>query len=126
MWVNLPAFRNSRRMENKNENSGRDSFLTKLQRKWKLTSIFQVVIVLIVFALTGLTTVSVKVWIYKFFNLSDNMSLMGRVGFFVLITLPTYQTLLLLYGFIFGQFSFFWQKEKLMLARIKSVFTKNK
>ena len=113
-------------MENKNENSGRDSFLTKLQRKWKLKSIFQVVIVLIVFALTGLTTVSVKVWIYKFFNLSDNMSVIGRVGFFVLITLPTYQTLLLLYGFIFGQFSFFWQKEKLMLAKIKSVFTKNK
>ncbi|MGE0929614.1 DUF6787 family protein [Peijinzhouia sedimentorum] len=112
-------------MENTKENGGRDSFLTKLQSKWKLKSIFQVVLVLIVFALTGLTTVTVKVWIYNFFNLSDNMSLIGRIGFFILITLPTYQTLLLLYGFVFGQFSFFWQKEKLMLARIKSAFSKN-
>ncbi|MFC2187288.1 DUF6787 family protein [Fulvivirgaceae bacterium LMO-SS25] len=112
-------------MENTKENGGKDSFLTKLQSKWKLKSIFQVVLVLIVFALTGLTTVTVKVWIYNFFNLSDNMSLIGRIGFFILITLPTYQTLLLLYGFVFGQFSFFWQKEKLMLARIKSAFSKN-
>ncbi|MFZ6664302.1 DUF6787 family protein [Peijinzhouia sedimentorum] len=112
-------------MENTKENGGRDSILTKLQSKWKLKSIFQVVLVLIVFALTGLTTVTVKVWIYNFFNLSDNMSLIGRIGFFILITLPTYQTLLLLYGFVFGQFSFFWQKEKLMLAQIKSAFSKN-
>ena len=113
-------------MVNKRENGGRDSFLSKLQSKWKLKSILQVVLVLIVFALTGLTTVSVKVWIYYVFNLSDNMSLIGRIGFFILITLPTYQTLLLMYGFIFGQFSFFWQKEKLMFARIKSAFTKKR
>ncbi len=111
-------------INNKKEKGRRDSFLAKLQSKWKLKSIFQVVLVLVVFALTGLTTVSAKLWIYNIFNLSENMSLLGRIGFFILITLPTYQTLLLFYGFIFGQFSFFWQKEKLMLNRIKSAFTK--
>jgi len=37
-----------------------------------------------------------------------------------------YQILLLVYGFIFGQFRFFWEKEKKLVKRIGTVFTRKK
>jgi hypothetical protein len=34
--------------------------------------------------------------------------------------------MLLVYGFIFGQFRFFWEKEKQMVQRIGKLFTRKK
>lgn len=38
------------------------------------------------------------------------------------LILPVYQVFLLLYGFIFGQFKFFWEFEKRFIKRVKSWF----
>jgi hypothetical protein len=38
--------------------------------------------------------------------------------------LPAYQVLLLLYGFLLGQFAFFWAFEKRMFGRIRKVFSR--
>ena len=40
----------------------------------------------------------------------------------LLLIFPIYQILLVFVGFIFGQFSFFWEFEKKMLVRLKLGF----
>ena len=107
-----------------NENSG---FLQRLQTKWKLDSLFQVVMVLVVFACTGFTILFIKNPILDFFGVERG----GGQGFlntvlYLLLVLPLYQIILLIYGFIFGQFKFFWEKEKLIFRRIGKLFSKRK
>jgi hypothetical protein len=100
-------------------------FFERLQAKWGLESFWDVGIVFFVFALTGTSAVWVKVKLYQWFGLGDSLSTAGQVIFFLCITLPTYQALLLIYGFIFGKFSFFLEKEKKMFSRIAKLFSRD-
>jgi len=99
-------------------------FLQRLQAKWKLESIFQVVMILIVFACTGFTILFIKNPILDFFGVEKG----GVINtlLYLLLVLPLYQIFLLVYGFIFGQFRFFWEKEKQILRRIGGLFFRNK
>lgn len=45
---------------------------------------------------------------------------------YYIFVLPIYQGFLLMYGYVFGLHTFFWEKEKRLYARIKGVFMKNK
>ncbi|TDK50252.1 DUF6787 family protein [Algoriphagus formosus] len=108
-------------MENRNKKEG---FLKRLQTKWKLDSLFQVVMVLVVFACTGFTILFIKNPILDFFGVEKG----GFVNtvLYLLLVLPLYQIFLLVYGFIFGQFQFFWEKEKQIFRRIGNAFSKKK
>ncbi|WP_100629430.1 DUF6787 family protein [Algoriphagus formosus] len=99
-------------------------FLKRLQTKWKLDSLFQVVMVLVVFACTGFTILFIKNPILDFFGVEKG----GFVNtvLYLLLVLPLYQIFLLVYGFIFGQFQFFWEKEKQIFRRIGNAFSKKK
>ena len=99
-------------------------FLQRLQTKWKLDSLFQVVLVLVVFACTGFTILFIKNPILDFFGVEKG----GFVNtlLYLLLVLPLYQIFLLIYGFIFGQFRFFWEKEKQIFRRIGGLFSKRK
>lgn len=106
------------------EPKDRKGFLEKLQAKWQLKSIFQVVMVLVVFACTGFTILFIKAPLLDFFGVEKG----GFVNtvLYLLLVLPLYQIFLLIYGFIFGQFSFFWDKEKAIFRRIGGLFSKKK
>jgi len=93
------------------------SWLLKLQEKWKLKSLFQVIMVLWVFACTGFSVLFIKKPLFKLLNLEHLEGWFFYVIYLILI-LPIYQILLLFYGFISGQFSFFWVYEKKFFRRI--------
>ncbi|MEP0712692.1 DUF6787 family protein [Algoriphagus sp.] len=99
-------------------------FLQRLQTKWKLDSLLQVVLVLVVFACTGFTILFIKNPILDLFGVEKG----GFVNtvLYLLLVLPLYQIILLIYGFIFGQFNFFWEKEKQFFRRIGGMFSKRK
>ena len=92
--------------------------MKKLKEKWGITSNFQLIIILLVFSITG----SVSVVIAK-----PSLSLIGleRTTIVpwifwpvrILIIFPIYQILILVVGALFGQFKFFWNFEKKMLSR---------
>lgn len=94
------------------------SFLQKLQSKWNLNSLRQVVLVLIVFALTGFTILFIKKPIFDFLGISMERGGFWKTVLYLLLVLPLYQIILLIWGFVFGQFAFFWEKEKQFLRRI--------
>lgn len=94
------------------------NFLQKLQTKWKLNSLVQVVLVLIVFALTGFTILFIKKPIFDFLGVSMERGGFWKTILYLLLVLPLYQIILLMWGFVFGQFRFFWEKEVQFLKRI--------
>ncbi len=93
------------------------SWIEKLRARWKLGSALQVVIVLVVFACTGFTVLFIKRPILYFLAGRQGDTVTASVLYYILI-LPLYNVILLAYGFLFGQFNFFWEFEKRFFNRI--------
>ncbi len=101
------------------------SWLQKLQIRWKVNSVYQVIIILFVFACTGFTVLFLKKPLFQYWFTDTEMPLWASTLYYVLI-LPVYNAFLLLYGFLFGQFQFFWAFEKRFFNRIISIFIRTK
>ena len=102
-------------------------YLQRLQSKWQLKSLTQVLLVLLAFACTGTTILLIKNPLLAFFGIERGGG-QGALNtlLYLLLVLPLYQILLLAYGFIFGQFRFFWEKEKQLVKRIGGIFIRKK
>ncbi|WP_300976784.1 DUF6787 family protein [Flavobacterium sp.] len=89
--------------------------MKKLKERWGIESNIQFTIIFIVFAITGTTSA----WLSKPFCywLGITKADLGLwfTPFRLLLIFPIYQVLLVLIGFLFGQFRFFWAFEKKML-----------
>ena len=81
-------------------------FLERLKMRWKLPSLFDVIIVLIVFALTGTTVLLIKPYVLRIITGGGEVSGWYSVAYYILI-LPIYNLFLLIYGALFGKFRFF-------------------
>jgi len=101
------------------------SFLEKLKKKWGLKNLLQVIIILIVFSLTGMTVVFIRPVIFSWFNFDEQTSLWLKTITYILLIFPMYQILILVYGTIFGQFAFFWEKEKKLFKILTKPFKSN-
>lgn len=96
--------------------------LEKLKARWEIQSNFQLVLILIVFAITGSSTALIQKPIFAFFGISWGASpLWISIPLYIIIILPSYQILLLFFGTLFGQFRFFWEFEKKMLRRMRII-----
>lgn len=93
----------------------------RLRERWNLKDGWQVAIVLIVFACTGFTVLFIKKPILQFLAGDAGSSTQASIIYYILI-LPLYNVLLLFYGFLFGQFAFFWAFEKRFFSRIAGLF----
>lgn len=95
-------------------------FIQKLKTRWNLSSGMQVVLVLLVFTCTGISVMFLKDPLYRWVGIDEQTSAWVSIPFYIIAILPAYQIILLFYGFIFGQFSFFWNFEKRMFSHIFS------
>ena len=101
------------------------NWIEKLKGRWKLESAWQVVVVLIVFACTGFTILFIKRPLLTWLAGEQGNTTVASVLYYIFI-LPLYNVVLLGYGFIFGQFKFFWDFEKRFMERFFSWFRKEK
>ncbi|KAA1243684.1 DUF6787 family protein [Aquimarina sp. RZ0] len=90
-----------------------------LEKKWKINYRWELIAIFIAFAITGSTAAKISDPIISLLGL-DRASTSGWIYWPVRIFLifPVYQILLLLVGWLFGQFNFFWNFEKKMLRRM--------
>ena len=102
------------------------SLLNKLMVKWQLDSFVQVLAVLAVFSLTGSTVVYIRKFLFELLGYSETTPVWLKVVSYIAFIIPSYQILLLVYGFLLGQFSFFWEKEKKMVRRMRKAFRRSK
>lgn len=97
-------------------------FMHKLKEKWGLKSIWQVLIVLVVFAATGSSVVALRKVFFELIGFDEQTNVWLKTITYILIITPAYQVLLLFYGTLLGQFRFFWEKEKKMFRAIGRLF----
>ncbi len=86
--------------------------MQKLMKIFKVESLYQLVIVFIVFGITGSMSLVVSNYILAIFDL-DNIILS------IILVLLIYQALLIIIGTLFGEFNYFWEMEKKILSRFK-------
>jgi len=87
-------------------------FMEKLRKVFKVTSTYQLVIVFIVFGITGSLSLFLSDHILKLLELENLI-------FSIFLVLLVYQILLIIIGTLFGEFKYFWAMEKKILSRFK-------
>ncbi|MCX2680097.1 diacylglyceryl transferase [Galbibacter sp. EGI 63066] len=90
--------------------------MEKLKQRWGVTSNFQLFVIFVVFAITGSCAAKLAAPLAALIGL-DKETLHPLIYWPVRILLifPIYQVLLIFFGWLFGQFQFFWNFEKKML-----------
>ena len=91
----------------------------RFKKKWKIKSNLQLIIILIVFSVTGSAALIVKKYIFELIGIDQETSLLLKIPLYVIIILPSYQILLLVVGALFGQFRFFYEFQKKSLSFMK-------
>jgi hypothetical protein len=90
-----------------------------LKERWGIKNSFQFVIILIVFAATGFTSSYLSKPVLAWMGIpKGSISPWIYYPLYIVLIFPIYQVLLLSYGFILGQFKFFWRFEKKMLKSL--------
>jgi hypothetical protein len=99
-------------------------WLLRLQKKWGVETIRQVLIILVIFTLAGSSIVVLRKGLFYLLDYDETTPFWLKTVTYLVFVFPAYQCLLLTYGFLLGQFNFFWEKEKKMFrwvaAKIKS------
>jgi hypothetical protein len=90
-----------------------------LETKWNISYRWELIAIFIVFAVTGSTAARISSPILSFLGLDiDTTTLWVYWLLKILLIFPVYQLLLIIVGWTFGQFNFFWEFEKKMLRRM--------
>ncbi len=93
--------------------------LEKLKQRWQIENNTQLIIVFIVFAITGFSVLFAKKLIYNLIGVSPEWAWYIRLPIWLVTILPTYYALLLFYGTVFGQKKFFFWFSKKSLGRLR-------
>ena len=93
--------------------------MEKLKERWGITSNIQIILILIVFAINGSFAAWVADPVTGFFGLEKGVT-NGWIYWplRILLIFPIYQLTLPIVGFVFGQFTFFWNFEKKFLTKV--------
>lgn len=93
--------------------------MKKLKERWGVESNWQILLICLVFTITGSAATKLAGPIIELFGIHRETSpwyIYWVVR--ILLIFPTYQILLVSFGWLFGQFEFFWAFEKKMLNRL--------
>jgi|TARA_B100000497_G_scaffold48516_1_gene56017 uncharacterized membrane protein len=93
--------------------------MEKLKKIFKVKSLYQLIVVFIVFGITGSLSLFISDYILGFLNLNSFI-------LSVLLLIMTYQVLLIIIGTLFGEFTYFWAMEKKIISRFNFNRSKSK
>jgi ferrochelatase len=90
--------------------------LRRFKKRWNIKSNFQLIIIFIVFSVTGSAALVVRKFAFHLLGIQTDTSLFIKIPLYILILFPAYQILLLIIGSLVGQFQFFYAFQKKTLA----------
>lgn len=92
--------------------------MKKLKERWQVEKTYHLFIIFFVFSITGSTSVFVGRPFLRFLGITlENFNAFIYYPLFIVFSFMFYQLFLVAYGWLFGQFDFFWKMEKKMLNR---------
>lgn len=83
-----------------------------LKVKWGINTVWDFIAINFVFALAGMFIVFERKPIFHLFGIEKETAFWIKACVYVPVVFPLYQLNLLIFGFLFGKFPFFWEKEK--------------
>ena len=86
--------------------------MERIRKIFKVTSTYQLIIVFVVFGITGSLSLVISEYLAVLLHL-DNIILS------IIFLLIVYQVLLIIIGTLFGEFDYFWEMEKKIISRFK-------
>ena len=86
--------------------------MDKLKNLFRVSSTYQLIVVFIVFGITGSLSLVLSGYISGFFNFDS-------IVLSIIFVLVIYQVLLIIIGTLFGEFDYFWEMEKKIISRFK-------
>jgi len=90
--------------------------MANFKERWSIKSNWQLTVIIVVFAVTGSSAAYLSKPILALFGIAKgSVSPWVYYPLYILLIFPVYQVLLVSYGFLFGQFTFFWAFEKKLL-----------
>jgi len=93
--------------------------MEKLKKRWNLTTNKQVFIIILVFSITGYSSLLIAKPFLNWIGLpQETTNPWVYRPLRILLVFPIYQILIVAFGWLFGQFEFFWNFEKKMLRRL--------
>lgn len=92
-------------------------YFDRLKRKYDIKSDLQLIIINVVFALSGSVTLFARRGIFDILGIQEHTAFGIKTMAYIGTVVPSYFVILLLTGTIFGQFKFFWAFEKKMIRR---------
>ena len=101
--------------------------MANFKDRWNIKSNWQLVVIIVVFAVTGSSAAYLSKPILATFGINkDTVSAWEYYPLYIILIFPIYQVLLVSFGFLFGQFTFFWAFEKKLLQSCGLDFLVNK
>ncbi len=76
-----------------------------------------------VFSLAGMAIVWVRKPIFYLLGITSKTAFIIKFFAWLIVVFPTYQINLLIFGFLFGKFSFFWEREKKFLRFLRKTIS---
>lgn len=93
-------------------------FVKRLMTKWKINSLWDFFAIMLVFSLAGMSIVYVRRPVFHLVGITKETPFILKFFCWLLVVFPSYQLGLLVFGFLLGQWNFFWAKEKQMFSAI--------
>jgi hypothetical protein len=101
--------------------------MKKLKERWGITTIYQLLLIIIVFAINGSLSARISSYLMELIGISDeNTHWFIYYLILLVLVLPIYPFLLMGFGYLFGQSKFFFPFGKRMLSKIGLGFIFNK
>ncbi len=91
----------------------------RFKEKWNIKSNLQLIIILIVFSVTGSAAMVVRKMVFNLVGIQPETSLFIKIPLYIAVLFPAYQILLFVIGSLTGQFQFFYAFQKKSLAFLK-------
>ncbi len=97
------------------------TWVEKLKNKWGIQSNWDFWMIMLTFSLAGMSIGFMRPIVFHIFGIETTTPLWIKILAYLPLILPVYQVGLLFFGFLLGQFPFFWKWEKKMLRRIRII-----
>ena len=88
------------------------SWIDRLKAKWNVDSNFDFLIIMMVFSIAGMLIVYERRPVFHWLGITHETPFPIKFFAWLMVVFPAYQINLVIFGFLFGQFRFFWNKER--------------
>ena len=100
-------------------------WVSRLKTKWNIASNKDFIMIMLVFSLAGMGISFVRPLVFHVLKI-DHAALWIKILVYIPLIPPVYQLGLLFFGFLLGQFPFFWEKEKKLAKFLCRSLTRSK